>query len=247
MSTVRAAYRSGAFFSLSAVILAAYEANRLFVPKERHEPLAEEYRSRLVNQLLGVFAVELAVRGDAAHESGALVVANHQSALDIAIMLSVFRGVMLSRHDVADWPLLGRMAKHGATIFVDRGSGHSGATAVRMMRRRLREGRTVVAFPEGGTFADDAVRDFQPGAFAAVRSLDIPVVPVGLAYAPAVPYEHETFSRHLARIAARRRTRVSVHVGAPLPSRLDAREAATEARDSVQKLVIDARKELDAT
>lgn len=247
MSRVRAAYRSGAFVSLSSGILAAYEMNRVFVPKALHEPLADTYCNYLVNRLLGVFDVGLAVIGEFAHESGALVVANHQSALDIAVMLSLFRGVMVSRHDVADWPLLGRIAKHGATIFVDREDSHSGAAAVRAMRRRLRDGRTVVAFPEGGTFPEDKVHDFQPGAFAAVRSLNVPVVPVGLAYSPAVPYEHESFARHLARIAARPSTRVCVRVGEPLSPSLDPRAAATTARARVQELVIGAREELDAS
>ncbi len=247
MSALRAVYRSGAFLSLSAGILAAYEINRFFVPKELHEPLAETYRTYLVNRLLGLFGAEIAIAGEVAHNPGVLVVANHQSALDIAVMLSIFGGVMVSRHDVADWPLLGRMAKHGATIFVDRDDGHSGAAAVRAMQRRLCEGRTVVAFPEGRTFPEDTVHDFHPGAFAAVRALNVPVVPVGLAYSPAVPYVHESFAKHLGRIAARPRTRVSVRVGEPLPPGLDPRNAATAARARVQELVFDGREELGAS
>lgn len=247
MSSVRAAYRSGAFVSLSAGILAAYEMNRLFVPEEQHEPLAESYCNYLVNRLLGVFGTQLSITGELPGESGALVVANHQSALDIAVMLSVFRGVMVSRHDVADWPILGRMARHGATIFVNRDDRHSGAVAVRAMRRRLRDGRTVVAFPEGGTFPEDDVHEFQPGAFAAVRSLDVPVVPVGIAYSPAVPFERESFARHLGKIAARPGTRISLHVGEALSQDLDSRAAAATARASVQELVLRAREELNAT
>lgn len=247
MSAIRAAYRSGAFVSLSAGILAAYEMNRLFVPKERHEPLAESYCNYLVRRLLDVFGARVAVTGAFAPESGVLVVANHQSALDIAVMLSVFRPVMVSRHDVADWPVLGRMARHGATIFVDRDDGHSGAAAVRAMRRRLHDGRTVVAFPEGGTFPEDTVHEFQPGAFAAVGSLGVPIVPVGLAYSPSVPYGSESFARHLGRIAKRPGTRVSVNVGEPLPPNLDPRTAAVTARERVQKLVIEARGGLDGT
>lgn len=247
MSTVRAVYRSGAFVSLSAGILAAYEMNRLFVPEEQHEPLAETYCNYLVNRLLEVFGTQLDVTGQLPRESGALVVANHQSALDIAVMLSVFRGVMVSRHDVADWPILGRMARHGATIFVDRDDRHSGAAAVRAMRRRLRDGRTVVAFPEGGTFPEDTVHEFQPGAFAAVRALDVPVVPVGIAYSPSVPFERESFTRHLTKIASRPSTRISLRVGEALPPDLDPRAAAATARARVQDLVLQAREELGAT
>jgi 1-acyl-sn-glycerol-3-phosphate acyltransferase len=185
------------------------------------------------------------VHGKRTHEGGSLVVANHQSALDIGVMLSLFQGVMLSRHDLADWPLLGRLAKHGETIFVDREDRRSGAAALREIRRRAKAGRTVVAFPEGGTFPGDSVHEFHPGAFAAVRSLDVPIIPVGLAYSPPVPFEKESFAKHIANIAARPTTRIAVHLGRPLPPGLDARAAAEAARGQVEGLVADARGVLD--
>ncbi|MGB5811972.1 MAG: lysophospholipid acyltransferase family protein [Polyangiales bacterium] len=232
--------------TLSAGMLAAYEVNRMFIPKERHEPLADKYCGILVDRLLELFGAQLSVTGKPSFESGALVVANHQSALDIAVMLSVFRPVMVSRHDVAEWPVLGRMARHGATIFVDREDRHSGAIAVRAIRRRLREGRTVVAFPEGSTFPEDTVHEFQPGAFAAVRSVDVPVIPVGIAYAPSVPFVQESFARHLSKIAARPKTEISLHIGSPLVLERDPRAAAEQARERVQQLVAEGRHELDA-
>ena len=245
MNAFRSLSRSSAFLTLSAGTLAAYEVNRRCVPEERRESLADQYCGFLVDRLLEVFGVRLTVTGETSFSSGALVVANHQSALDIAVMLSVFRPVMVSRHDVAEWPLLGRMAKRGATIFVNRDDKHSGAAAVRAIRRRIGEGRTVVAFPEGGTFPEDTVHEFQPGAFAAVRSLTVPVIPAGLAYAPSVPYGQETFARHLGRIAARRHTSIALHVGHPIDESLDAHTAADIAREAVQALVRNARKELD--
>jgi 1-acyl-sn-glycerol-3-phosphate acyltransferase len=244
MSKVRAVLRTGAFVGFSAGILAAYEARRVTTPESGQEQLADRYRSRLTNGLLRVFGAELLTHGQHTHEGGALVVANHQSALDIAVMLSLFQAVLVSRHDVADWPLLGRLAKHGDTIFVDREDRRSGAAALREIRRRAKEGRTVVAFPEGATFPGDSVHEFHPGAFAAVRSLDIPIIPVGLAYSPAVAYAEESFAKHIARIAAHPRTRIAVHLGELLPAHLDARSAAETARDRVEALVIDARRTL---
>ncbi len=245
MSKLRAFLRTGAFAGFSAGILTAYETRKAMTPEEGQVALANRYRARLSNGLLRVFGAELRVRGQRPDAGGALVVSNHQSALDIGVMLSVFDAVMVSRHDVAEWPVLGRLAKHGDTIFVDRQDRRSGAAAIREMRRRAREGRTVVAFPEGGTFPGDSVHEFHPGAFAAVASLDVPMVPVGLAYAPAVAYEEESFTRHIVNIAARRRTRIAVHIGEPLRSGLDARSAASAARDEVERLVIGARAELD--
>jgi len=245
MSQVRVVLRVGAFVGFSAGILTAYETRRAMTSASGREQLGSQYLARLTSGLLRVFGAELLVHGESTHNGGALVVANHQSALDIGVMLSLFQGVLLSRHDIADWPLLGRLAKHGDTIFVDREDRRSGAAALREIRRRAKEGRTVVAFPEGGTFPGDSVHEFHPGAFAAVRSLGVPIIPVGLAYAPAVPFEKGSFAKHLSSIAARPRTRIAVHVGEPLPSDLDARSVAEAARARVEGLVADARCKLD--
>ena len=245
MSKVRAVLRTGAFVGFSAGILAAYEARRAMTSESGQDALANRYRARLTDGLLRVFGAELLLGGPRRHLGGALVVANHPSALDIAVMLSLFQGVLVSRHDVADWPLLGRLAKHGDTIFVDREDRRSGAAALREIRRRAKEGRTVVAFPEGGTFPGDSVHEFHPGAFAAVRSLGVPIIPVGLAYSPAIAYGKESFGEHIAKIAARPSTRIAIQLGEPLPSNLDARTVAGVARAEVEALVLDARRALN--
>ncbi len=245
MSKMRAVLRTGAFVGFSAGVLTAYEARRALTPAAGQEQLGSRYLARLTHGLLRVFGAELLVQGRLSGEGGSLIVANHQSALDIGVMLSLFQGVLLSRHDIADWPVLGRLAKHGDTIFVDREDRRSGAAALREIRTRAKEGRKVVAFPEGGTFPGDAVHDFHPGAFAAVHSLGVPIIPVGLAYSPSVPFVEESFGKHLAKIAARPKTQIAVHIGEPLPLSSDARAAATAARARVEALVAEGRRVLD--
>ncbi len=245
MSRVRAVLRTGAFVGLSAGTLAAYETQRALTPEDGRPDLLARYRDRFTDGVLRLFGTKLLVDGELDLDHGALVVANHQSALDIGVMLSLFRGILVSRHDVADWPLLGRMAKHGHTIFVDREDRRSGVAALREIRRRVKEGRVVVAFPEGGTFPGDSVHEFHPGTFAAVGSLDAPIIPVGLAYSPAVHYGKESFAEHMSKVAARRRTAIAVHLGDPLPPGLDARTAAKAARAEVEQLVARARAALN--
>jgi 1-acyl-sn-glycerol-3-phosphate acyltransferase len=246
VSKLRAFLRTGGFVGWSAGNLAAYEAHRMVTTEEVRPALLARYRDRFTQGVLRLFGTELLVRGALDHEQGALVVANHQSALDIGVMLALSRGVLVSRHDVADWPLLGRMAKHGNTIFVDRDDRRSGAAALREIRRRVKEGRIVVAFPEGGTFPGDSVHEFHPGAFAAVRSLGAPIIPVGLAYSPAVHYGNESFAKHMSKVAARPGTRIAVQIGDPLPDAPDARATTEAARAEVERLVRQARTVLDA-
>lgn len=170
-----------------------------------------------------------------------LVIANHRSPFDIGILLSLFGGHALSRADLANWPVLGLAARRAGTIFVDRQSGASGASALRTIRRRLREGASILVFPEGGTFEGDEVRPFKPGALAALRGLDVEIVPVGLAYDPGAEFTDETFVQHVVRVAGRPRTRCVVDIGAPRTATGSAHELAASLRDEVQRLVDRAR------
>jgi 1-acyl-sn-glycerol-3-phosphate acyltransferase len=178
------------------------------------------------------------VEGRAPDPSGGpyLVVANHRSPLDILVCVHLVGGVVLSHHGVASIPVFGEAARAIDTIFVDRADGRSGARAIREMRSRLREGRNVIVFPEGTTFAGDEVQPFKRGAFSAARGLGVRALPIGLAYEPGCEFVDETFEQHVARVSARRRTPVWVSFGAPTPVPSDA--AGEEAmREAIQALV----------
>jgi 1-acyl-sn-glycerol-3-phosphate acyltransferase len=197
--------------------------------------------------LLQVFGVESSIHGvlPPSAAGARLVVSNHRSPLDILLLLRTFGGVVLSRADLQHWPVLGIAARRAETIFVDRGDAMSGVLAVRALRDRLEKGRTVIVFPEGTTLAGDEVREFQQGAFAAARGLPVEIVPVGIAYEPGCEFIEETFMEHVTRVARRRRTQVAIAIGAPRPME-GSRRALTEAtRNEVQRLVREARRELD--
>jgi 1-acyl-sn-glycerol-3-phosphate acyltransferase len=178
-----------------------------------------------------------------------LVVANHRSTADILVLLQAFGGRMVSRADLASWPLIGFAARSAGTVFVDRSDAASGAAAVRSMRSHLASGASILVFPEGTTFPDDAVRPFHPGAFVAAARAGAEVVPVGVAYesGSGAAFFGEAFTAHLARMAAAPASRVAVCVGAPLSA--DGVRAAAlrdQAHAAVTRLVQRARALVDA-
>jgi len=170
--------------------------------------------------LLTLFEVEVVVSGDPGplRAGGRVVVSNHRSIIDIAVLLSLFGGAMLARGDIERWPIMGAAARSAGTIFVDRSSKRSGAGAVQAMVDRLALHDTVCLFPEGTTFEDDPVRPFKPGACVAAVRARVPVVPVALVYPrdSGAAYGGETFLRHLGRLAGTRSTRLRVEVGKPM-------------------------------
>ena len=52
---------------------------------------------------------------------GSFIAANHQGYMDILVMASQTPQVFLSKHSVADWPIIGTFVKMAGTLFIDRG------------------------------------------------------------------------------------------------------------------------------
>lgn len=211
---LRVARASGALAWTAAEFL-ALEA-RLLAPSDDVDASAERELQRWCRGLLRIAGVELRLDGPCPPaRGGRLVVANHRSAYDIVILYALFGGSMLSRAEVAGWPIFGHAARRSGTIFVDRASPRSGVKAIRSIREALQRGRSVTVFPEGTTFAGDDLRPFAAGAFAAARGLGVDVVPVGLAYPLGTEYVEDDILDHIANLTGRHRLPVAVAVGAP--------------------------------
>lgn len=248
-SKVRRGVRAAAFLSATVGLLSIYEVRASLASVAQRERLLRRYRQAWLDTLLRIFHVELRVVGASATSKARsrIIVANHRSALDIPILLSLFECQFLSRADIASWPLLGHIARLGGTIFVDRENASSRAGAARAIRRRLLSGGTVVVFPEGTTFEGDEVRPFHSGAFAGVGDADVEILPVGLAYPPGTEFVEDTFVEHLAATAGRARLPVAVSIGQAYRPTGTARKVGDEAHDRVQREVTRARQALDAS
>ncbi len=250
---LRRASRIAGLCALTGGMLPAFLAHEALASAHRRPAVRDRWVGAWCSALLQIFGLRVSVHGMVrARESeagGHLVVANHRSTADILILLQAFGGVLVSRADLAAWPLLGAAARAAGTLFVDRENATSGATAVRIIRTRLAQGCTVVVFPEGTTFPDDEVRPFRAGAFVAALRSGANVVPVGLAYSTGsgAAFVNEPFAAHLARMAAAKPSRVAMSIGAPIAIGPDIRAARLRDRShaEVQRLVHEARRIVD--
>jgi 1-acyl-sn-glycerol-3-phosphate acyltransferase len=249
---LRRAARIAGFGAVTGAMLPLFLAHEgLTRPGERAH-VRERWVGAWCTALLGLFGVRATLRGALPSRGrGHLIVANHRSTADILLLLRAFGGYMVSRSDLARWPLMGVAARAVGTVFVDRSDAVSGANAVRAIRDRLAARDTVIVFPEGTTFPGDEVRPFRAGAFVAALRSGADVIPVGLAYArgSGAQFVNETFTAHLARMAAARPSRVAMCIGAPIaiPEKARAAPIRDHAHTEVQRLVREARELVDGT
>ncbi|MBX3205532.1 MAG: 1-acyl-sn-glycerol-3-phosphate acyltransferase [Labilithrix sp.] len=245
----RQAYRAGGFVAATAAMLPLYLAHHRRVPDDDKDVVRDLWVRRWARGLLDLFAVDVVVRGAVPPptkrgERGRLIVTNHRSAIDVGVILATFGGTMVSRADLATWPVVGAAARSVGTVFVDRSSAKSGAATIRAIQKHLEDGQTITLFPEGTTFAGDEVRPFHGGAFIAAARAGVDVLPVGLAYpaSSGAAFVDETFLAHLGRMAMSDATRMGVAVGPPIPAKgVRAAELTERAHAEVSRLVLEAR------
>lgn len=110
---------------------------------------------------------------------GCLLVCNHISWLDVAVLGAQGPVAFLSKSEVRDWPLAGWMAARAGTLFIARGGHQVGALAVEIAGR-IAQGETIVVFPEGTTSRGVGVRRFHPRLFAVAEQPGLKVQPAAL-------------------------------------------------------------------
>ncbi|WP_245996386.1 lysophospholipid acyltransferase family protein [Streptomyces armeniacus] len=135
--------------------------------------------SRAVVRALGV---RVRISGAVPAEGPVLVVANHTSWLDVPLLAAVRPGRMLAKSEVAAYPVLGRLARRGGTLFIDRARLRTLPDAVARIAAALRAGSAVVAFPEGSTWCGRRHGAFRRAVFQAAYDAGVPVQPVVVRY-----------------------------------------------------------------
>lgn len=247
---VRQVARTGGFVGVTATMLPAFVARMKLTTDADRDDVRDRWVKRWAHALLGLFSVEVVVDGvlpppTRAPGKGRLVITNHRSAIDIGVVLGTFGGTMVSRADLAGWPVIGAAAKSVGTIFVNRSNAESGAATIRIVQKALEDGMTINLFPEGTTFDGDVVRPFHGGAFVSAVRAEAEILPVGIAYptGSGAAFVNESFGAHLARMSKSDKTRMVVCVGTPFVARRQDRatEISKRAHREVSALVARAR------
>lgn len=135
--------------TVAAVTQGFYLVYRHGLYKNPNNPNNTRYVQYFCRQLTKVFNIEVQIHG-VIPEQPALWVSNHVSWLDIAVLGSGTRVFFLAKAEIEKWPLLGKLAKGGGTLFIKRGSGDS-IKIREQITSFLKQDIPVLFFPEATT------------------------------------------------------------------------------------------------
>ncbi|MDT5095203.1 MAG: 1-acyl-sn-glycerol-3-phosphate acyltransferase [Mycobacterium sp.] len=143
----------------------------------------------------------LTVKGKMPVKGGCIVVANHSSHADTAVLLAALPSKAMPVFGAAaDYWFAVAARRIVATSLIGvlpvRRSGDGGyAALLAAVRPALEAGRTVVIYPEGTRSTDGTIGEFRSGALRLARECGVPVVPVALTGTADVLPKGGKFSR----------------------------------------------------
>lgn len=109
-----------------------------------------------------------------------IFMSNHQSNFDILSLLSSMPRQLhwIAKKELFEIPVFGPSMRRGGYIPLDRGDGRKALQSMDEAAATIRQGKSVVMFPEGTRSPDLKLLPFKRGGFILARKAGVPVIPV---------------------------------------------------------------------
>ena len=191
--------------------------------------------------------IGLRVIGTPPKQGPVLLVANHQSWLDIPTLHAARHCRFIAKAEIARWPLVGHLARAAGTLFVQRNVRRDTQRTMQAMVAALQQGDILTVFPEGTVGTGRELLPFHGNMLQAAIEADAPVQPVAMTfvdgrtgevvYTPCEAYPDEPMLRSLWRTIGTEHLVAVVHYGTPEKAQgRDRRAWAQALRAQVQAL-----------
>jgi 1-acyl-sn-glycerol-3-phosphate acyltransferase len=111
-----------------------------------------------------------------------IFMANHQSDFDILIVLGHVPGQFrwIAKKELFNIPIFGAAMKTAGYIEIDRNNHEKAMQSMDEAALRIREGKSVMTFPEGTRSRDGEIKTFKQGTFHLAIKSGVPIIPISI-------------------------------------------------------------------
>lgn len=217
VSTFRAFYRLFGFTGYSFLWIIAFYFTRHPVKDPRVAGLL--WRRKWLKAMLPFLGIRIQASGlENIPDVPAIYVGNHRSYIDPVMASHYVECVVISKSEVARWPLIGKGIRITGVVFVNRENKQSRSNTLLAMEGLLKDGISILVFPEGTTTRAPEFLPFRPRTFQLAAELGVPVVPLAIEYED--PDEawigEDTFIRHFFQTFGKRHIDIHLSIGPAL-------------------------------
>jgi len=108
-----------------------------------------------------------------------VIISNHQSALDIVILYRLFTHFKwIAKRELFKVPFIGWNLTLNRHVAIDRNSSRSAVQMMQKATAHIKQGSSILIFPEGTRSQDGAIRRFKDGAFIIAKKAEVAILPV---------------------------------------------------------------------
>jgi len=108
-----------------------------------------------------------------------VIISNHQSALDIVVLYRLATHFKwIAKRELFKVPFVGWNLTLNRHVPIDRNSTRSAVTMMRKAIDHLKQGSSILVFPEGTRSEDGAIKRFKDGAFIIAKKAEVAILPV---------------------------------------------------------------------
>lgn len=154
----------------------------LVLPFDKHRTVVHWlliYQSLLLSYIIPLWKIKVEGRDKVVKGLTYVVISNHQSILDILLLNSLrLQYKWISKRENMKVPFLGWYLRMADYLTVDRGNPDSKEQMMADAYLCLRNGISVMLFPEGTRSVDGEIGLFKRGAFQLAISAKTPILPV---------------------------------------------------------------------
>ena len=128
-----------------------------------------------------VWRVKITGREKIRKDEAYVMICNHQSLIDILVLFRLFAHFKwVSKIENFKVPIIGWNMRLNRYIKIVRGSLRGNIQMIKDAKATLKEGSSIIIFPEGTRSENDQLRQFKPGAFELALKAQRPILPIVL-------------------------------------------------------------------
>jgi 1-acyl-sn-glycerol-3-phosphate acyltransferase len=119
---------------------------------------------------------------DIDRRSAYVVMSNHQSVFDIVALVASLplSWRFVAKRELTRIPFFGWGLLAGGHIVIDRGSHERAVASLKRAAERVRDGLSVIVFPEGTRSETEDLRPFKSGGFHLAMQAGVPILPTSI-------------------------------------------------------------------
>ncbi|MFA6809053.1 MAG: lysophospholipid acyltransferase family protein [Eubacteriales bacterium] len=169
---------------LIAILPALYKANHLAKKGNTNERDQLVYRvaNRWAQSMVNMTGSTIKVTGKehVPANTAVVFVSNHQGNFDIPILIGFINKpkAFIAKIELLKLPLIRSWMKHLNCVFMDRSDMRQSLRTIKLASDYLKEGYSMVIFPEGTRSKGNTMGDFKPGSIKLALKAEVPIIPI---------------------------------------------------------------------